>query len=226
MTLDKLIYDVRESLREYVDDSNVDNRYIQYLINNKRAKLLGQDLNRQNTIIDEGMKQTFCLNLQRVNALECGVDMGCKYVYRTERAIPEPMDLKNKPAITRVSSVNIIDKPFTMTNRERAVYQSQSAFNTIPAVFYHTDKYLYLIGDESALKLLKKINITGVFENPLELIDYTMESGEACYDVGSFDYPIAPRHIDIVIQEVTKQIAGSKMMPVDDTNNGKEDGNK
>ena len=53
-----------------------------------------------------------------------------------------------------------------------------------------------------------------------------MESGEACYDVGSFDYPIAPRHIDIVIQEVTKQIAGSKMMPVDDTNNGREDGNK
>ena len=226
MTLEKLIYDVRESMKDYVDDSTVDDRYITYLINNKRSKLVGQDLDRQNTTVDEGMKQNFCISLERVSAVQCGMDLGCEYVYRTNKVIPEPMDLKHGPAIIRVSSANLLDKPYSLTSRERAAYHSESPFNTIPAAFYHNDGYIYLTGQDNALKLLNKINVTGVFENPAELMEYTTETGQACFDFNTFDYPIPTKYIEVITNEVVRILAGAKMMPNDETNNGQEDGNK
>ena len=51
MILSKIIYDIKESLKEYTDDSELDNRYIIHLFNIKRAKYLRQQLNALETSI-------------------------------------------------------------------------------------------------------------------------------------------------------------------------------
>jgi len=44
--IEEIIYDVREGIKEYSDDSEFSNEYILYLYNIKRAKYLKQRLDR------------------------------------------------------------------------------------------------------------------------------------------------------------------------------------
>ena len=47
----EIIYDVREAVKQYSDDSELDDRYIKYLYNNKRSKYLRQDLNNYSKVM-------------------------------------------------------------------------------------------------------------------------------------------------------------------------------
>ena len=50
--VNEIIYDVREAVRQTVDDSDISDRYILYLYNIKRSKYLRQDLNNLLKTID------------------------------------------------------------------------------------------------------------------------------------------------------------------------------
>jgi len=222
MTLNKIIYDVKESIRQYVDDSTIDDRYILYLINNKRSKYIRQDLNNYNKSPDDSIKQSVCLTLQKTTANECGLELDCDIIYRSMDPIPTPIDLHTKPAITRIAPVNIISKPFTFTTRERASNHMESRFNNIPAAFLHTDSHVYIVGADNALRLLNKINVTGVFEDPMELAKYKNKDGDPCFDEDNYNYPIQPRYLDVITTEIAQQLIGSKTIPTDNTNDSKD----
>ena len=67
MTLNKLIFDVREYLKQYNNDSDLDDRYITYLYGIKRAKYLRQELNNFQRTTDITSTQTLCLKLEEVS---------------------------------------------------------------------------------------------------------------------------------------------------------------
>jgi len=78
---EELAYDIREAVKAFSDDTELDNRYILYLYNIKRAKYLKQDLNNYQKTIDNSIKQTFCLDLEVVSANECSLDYDLVVLY-------------------------------------------------------------------------------------------------------------------------------------------------
>ena len=218
----KLIYDVREALKEYSDDSELSDSYILYLYDIKRSKYLRQDINNSQRTIDISVVQTMCLELEEVNSNECGVELGCETIIRTKRTIPTPLQLHTKSALTRVAPADRVSRPFNLITRDKAVYASGAPFPNAVYAFLHNDGRVYLKSEGSALKLLECINITGVFENPLDLIEYqtccSCETATSCFDIETTDYPIQPHYIDLIKNEIVIELAKLKVIKEDKTN--------
>jgi hypothetical protein len=218
----KLIFDVREALKEYSDDSELSDSYILYLYDIKRSKYLRQDINNSQRSIDISVVQSLCLELEEVNSNECGVELGCETIIRTKRTIPTPLQLHTKSALTRVAPADRVARPFNLITRDKAVYASGAPFPNAVYAFLHNDGRVYLKSEGSALKLLECINITGVFENPLDLIEYqtccSCETATSCFDIETTDYPIQPHYIDLIKNEIVMELAKLKVIKEDKTN--------
>ena len=223
----KLVYDVRESLKQYSDDSEISDRYIIYLYGIKRAKYLRQDLNNFQHTTDISVTQTLCLPLEVVTANQCGLDIECETILRTKRSIPQPIELHTKPAITSVKSTNRISVPFSFTTKERAIYSKHSPFNKGIFAFLDNDNRIYLLSKLKGLKMIECLTITGVFEDPLDLLNYTnccdCEDSIPCFDLTNVNYPIQAHYIDLIKNEIVKDLIQEMKIPEDKNNNSDDE---
>ncbi|AGO48963.1 virion structural protein [Cellulophaga phage phi14:2] len=223
MKLDKLVYDIREGLKEYSDDSEFSNRYIEYLIGINRSFYLKQELDKFGSSFNTSILQSFCSPIEKVNANECGITLGCDYIYRTSLAIPELLQLSTRDALYRVASVNRLSKPFDIIDRLRAPFANHSIFKKAIKVFLHNDDRLYFIlpTDDT---LLENVSITGVFEDPLDLAleRYCTECNTECYDPYEHNYPLTPHLIKLVRNDIIRELSGRERLK-EDTNNNQQD---
>lgn len=224
MKLDKLVYDIREALKEYSDDSEFSNRYIEYLISVKRSKYLKQELDKFGSKFNNSITQTFCSPIEKVNANECGISLDCDTIYRTSLVIPELLQLTTRDALQRVASVNRLSKPFTIIDRTRAPFAGNSIFNKATKVFLNNDDRLYFIFPEE-VNLIENVSITGVFEDPLELSAdrYCNECNAECYDPYEHNYPMTPHLVDLVRLDIIKELSGLENLKEDIKNDSQDE---
>lgn len=228
MILENIIYDVRESLKVYTDDSEISNEYIIYLYGIKRSKYLRQELNNYQRTTDISVTQTLCLGLERVSVNECGLDLDCATIVRTKRPIPQPLELHIKSAITSVKPTERIAIPFNFVTKQKAIYSQHSPFNRGIFAFLDNDKYIYLISEDEVLNLLECITITGVFEDPLDLANYTnccscTSNSLPCFDEMTSNYPLQPHYIDLIKNEIVNELIKKLNIPEDTKNNSTDD---
>lgn len=219
MTLDKLIYDVREALNEYTDDSNISNRYIEYLYQIKRSKYIRQDLDQFNRSVDNSIIQSYCSPLVEVSALECGIDVGCDTLLRTKEKVPTPIDLSTKPSIISIRPTNRIARPFSFIDKSRVYNVEGAPFKHTIYAFLDDDGYIYLYSGSEDYKHLDCIKIAGVFVDPLELENFKnccdCDDSNVCFDRMTMDYPIQPRYVDLIRREIVEELFRKKQIPED-----------
>jgi hypothetical protein len=227
MKLDKIIFDVREALKEYSDDTELSDKYITYLYDIKRAKYIRQDVNNSRRSIDISIKQNLCLELEEVNVNECGVELGCKKIIRTKRPIPTPLQLHNKSALTRIASTDRIARPFNFITGEKAIYAVDAPYPNAVYAFLHHDEHIYITSNSPTIKLMSCINVTGVFEHPLDLQNYNTSCNaddvKLCYDISTSEYPIQPHYIDIIRTEIISEILKLANVPEDKMNDSNDE---
>lgn len=222
--VNELIFDVREAVKEFTDDTEIDNRYIIYLYNIKRAKYLRQELNNYQRSTDNSIKQTLCLGVSEVSADECDVDFKCETLLRTDQVIPTPLELHTKVAITKIKPTLRLSVPFNFITKDKAAFLGGAIFNSVYS-FLDDDGYVYIVKPEGVdYKLLDCITITGIFENPLDLADYQNccscdASTAVCFDELTSDYPLTPHLIDLIREEIVRDILRTKQIPEDKINN-------
>jgi len=226
MKLNKLIYDVREATKEYMDDTEVSNRYIAYLLNIKRSKYLRQELNNMQRTTDSTTIQTLTVKLEEVDSSDCGLQGVCEKIMRSCKKLPDPLALHTKNGITRVASLNKMSKPFNFVTREKVIYAQDAPFPNSIYTFLHDDGYLYVTSQNNAINLLECISVTGVWEDPTDLSRFSVccsceENNSACYNEDS-EYPIQPHLIDGIRREVIAEILQMKQIPEDKENNGED----
>lgn len=226
-TIRKIVYDIREGVKQYQDDTELDDRWIIYLYNNKRAKYLRQDLNNLQKVVDNSVLQKFCLELEEVNVDECGLSYECETIVRSKQPIPKPLDLNLGSAITSVKPNNKIALSFNFVNKERAILSKYSPFKNNIYAFIDTDLYIYLISESDTIKLMECITVTGVFEDPLELSNYKNCCGcndaVSCFDEDVTEYPLQAHHIDYIREELIQSIVRTMQIPEDKINNANDD---
>lgn len=222
MQLNRIIYDVREALTQYTDDSEISDRYIIYLYGIKRAKYLRQELNNYQRTTDISVTQTLCLPLEQVSANQCGLDIQCDTILRTTKPIPQPLELHIKSAITSVKPSKKLIVPFAFVSKEKATYFQDSPFNGIFA-YLDNDKYIYLVSKLNTLNLIDCISVTGVFEDPLDLLNYNnccdCEDIKPCYDINTTNYPLQPHLIDLIKIEIVNELLQKGKIKEDKENN-------
>ena len=223
MNLAKIIYNVREDLKTFTDDNELSDRLIIHLYNIKRAKYLRQDLNNFQKTTDLSITQTLCLSLEVVTANQCGLDIECATILRTKRKIPQPLELHTKVAITNVRSTNRISVPFNFVSKEKAIYSKYAPFNKGVYAFLDNDGYIYIVSKMDTVNLLECLTVTGIFEDPLELINYTnccdCEEAVPCFDINTTNYPLQPHYVDLIKSEIVKERAELLKLPEDKVNN-------
>lgn len=227
MQLNKIVFDVREQLNQYTDDSNIDDRYIIYLYGIKRAKYLRQQLNNMQSNIDNSILQTLCLKLKEVSINECDLDAECGTIMRTVDKIPKPLDTSLKPMITSVKPITRIVTPFNFVNKTQVNYSKYSSFNKSIYSFLDNDGYIYVVSESESVKLLECITVTGVFEDPLELSNFSnccgCEIPKPCFDEMKSDYPLQAHYIDLIRDEIVNSLLNKLQTPEDKNNNSNDD---
>ena len=229
MTANKLIFDIKEAIKEYSDDSEIDGRYILYLYGIKRAKYIRRELNSMQRAVDVNVQQTICLEMELTTAEECNIGFSCKSLLKSKKEIPDTISLHTKNAIIRVAPSDKLSKPFDFTTREKVIYSKNSSFPNSIYSFLHDDNHIYLVSESESLKLLECISVTGIFEDPLELEKYSNCCGctateSPCFDYNTIDYPIPTHLIDIIREEIILDLLRSKKIIEDkdnDSNNEK-----
>lgn len=220
--INELYYDIREAVNEYSDDTELDQRYVMYLYNTKRAKYLRQDLNRYERTVDVSAQQTFCIKLEEVDATECSTSFNCEKILRSTVKIPKPIELHTKVALTSVKPTKLIALPFNFITKERAAYVSDSPFSKAIYAFYDPTGYIYVYS-KSVINLLDCITITGIFENPLELKNFKnccdcTNTATVCFDENTTEYPLPAHLIDLIKNEIVAEIIRKKQIPEDKEN--------
>ena len=225
--LNKIIYDVRETLRQYTDDSEISDRYITYLYGIKRAKYLRQELNNFQRTTDISVTQTLCLSLEKISSNECGLDFQCDTILRTKKPIPQPLELHTKSAITQVKPTQKLSIPFSFITKEKAAFYKNSPFNKGIFAFLDNDKHIYVISQLNTINLLECITVTGVFEDPLELINYTnccnCEQPSPCFNEEETNYPLQPHYVDLIKNEIVKELLKQLDIPEDTKNDSADE---
>ena len=220
--VNELIYDVREAVRAYSDDSELDDRYILYLYNIKRAKYLRQDLNNYQKTIDNSVKQSFCLEMEVVSMNECSVPYACGTILKSKQSLPTPIELHTKVAITKVKPTQRLGVPFNFISKDRAPFIENAPYPNSLYSFIDDDEHLYVYSKSDSYKLVECLTVTGVFEDPTELSDYANCCGcndSTCFDLDESEYPLQPHYIDVIRNEIILDIARTMQIPEDKINN-------
>lgn len=223
-TLREITYDIREAIKEYSDDSEISDLYIQYLVNIKRAKFLKQKLDQLGRKFNNRILQTLCLETEEVSANECGLDLECETIVRTKEPVPNFLQLTDKDAVERIAPSNMLSKKFNYISREKAPFITNSYHRGPIKTFLHNNGFLYFISDKPIF--LECVSISGVFEDPTELSNYknccNCNDSNNCFSIADTEYPLQIELIDIVREDIIKDLLRTKQIPEDKINNSND----
>lgn len=224
-TIAQITYDVREKVQQYTDDSDIDDRFIIYLLNNYRSEILRQQLNNLQRTTDVSIRQTLCLKLKEVNSYECDLNYDCDKLMRTTVKIPIPIELHTKIALTQVKPTKRLTTPFNFVEKHRAVYALESDFPNGIYSFLDPDGYIYLLSNDNSYKMLECLTIEGIFSDPTELENFVNcckcdeKDVSPCFDPNKTNYPLQPHLLRIVVDQVVQQLLRKLEVPQDRINN-------
>lgn len=215
-TKNHLIYDILEiaSSGGLASEFTISEEQIGEWVDQTRAQLISQKLNKKDDIHDSWVQTINCLELTSVDSSECcDVDSGC-YILRSNLRLPNTIDFWKDNSIISVITAggDIISK----SNFLKSKYQKYNKFTKNIRSWYLKDGYLYIINDT----FLELVSVNALFERPADLSAFVNCSGETCFTNNSI-YPItinmASQITDIVVKTKVMPFLG---FPNDSTNNG------
>lgn len=220
-TYREIISMVGDELKFVSDDSHFTDEHILYLADKMRCFLLKQRYSDIRKEIPESNYQTICIDLERmtdINGVEC---IGTNYLKSTKK-IPHMMSVGSQI----LSTLDYFQGNINYVNSERFKYVGHNkylknqAYGTIAP-----DSYLYLKSDNPQMYYIKKIKVTGIFENSADIIDLQCpdENGETTCDIMDMKFPLEESLIPPLIELIVKELSAFKYQAEDSINNANDD---
>lgn len=162
-----------------------------FWINEVRAMLIAQALNKKDDLNDTWLQTISCLEMEQVDSAECcTITSGC-YVLRSKKQIPATVDTYKDNWIVSVTTP--LGDTIPKQNRFKARYQKYNKFTADKPGWYLKDDYLYITNNQ----LLKYVNVTGLFSDPSELENFISCENEACFSLDG-PYPVSLNQAKII----------------------------
>lgn len=215
ITLSHLISDIRDISNSGSNsiDFRISDENITYWINQVRATLITQELDKRQPIMDEWIQTIPCVELEQVDSSECcDIETGC-VLLKSKLPIPDTIDTSEPNTILSVHGLD--QTQIHKGNRFRAKYKKFNRWTGKNRSWYLKDSYLYIIND----LLLEKVSISAIFEDPSELEAFECE-GVSCFDPLTTRYPLSNKLASVVTDIVIKtKVLPFLQFPQDTTNN-------
>lgn len=215
-TFREVIYMCSDQLKLSSDDAFFTNDHILYLIKKYRGLLLDQRYKDIRKEIPLSNYQTICLDLEKDNSLSyCGRDT----LLKSAEVIPNLLTVGN----VQVYPVDYYNSEITYVSKERMKYVGHNKW--LQNIIYCSlapNNYLYLKSSNPQFKYLKKIKMTGIFEDIEEVEKLKCENDTTC-DILDSRFPLEEALIPQLIEVVVKFMTSGLYKPEDTENNASDD---
>jgi hypothetical protein len=219
MLLSEIIYNIKNLMAGGIesDDTDLSNAQMAFIIAYYRARLLRQD--QEKGRLDKAL---YVQNLGKVSLIEADKNECCDIdacVLRTELKVPKPLETFKGINITHVGTTT--GRPFQREHHNSMFWARAAKWTGREPKWYYQNGYIYLV--DPPTKMLKHINIQGIFEKPEEAVQFRTcdcPNDEDCFRSFDFEYPLPQHYVDTIV----KMVAESEMriltsIPVDTANN-------
>ena len=225
LTLTKMRAQVFDFLNQYSNYSNIEPRLVDDIIAQKRAVFVRQDNAKKRSIDDNLIQNLGCVELELVDRASdscCSEFTDCT-ILRTKVKIPNAIEFAHDKAITRIASVDMLALPIIFMDYDQAIYWGNGRYNRKSLGSFIRNNYVYLIYKSGTYnKLIEKISVQGVWEDPKIAANYNDCNGNPCWSVDS-NYPLNAWMWEIIREEIIKEFIIKYKLPVDLDNNAKDD---
>ena|SRR3990167_4539259 len=219
----QIIFSLLNTLRggSQSNSESLSEAQISWEIDNVRAKLIRNDLNKKRSVNFDIIQQ-LCIDLVIADTSDCPcIVIGCT-ILKSTRPIPPAIELEHRNLIVSVGPIDLTKRRFNFIPYNRAIWYNPNKFSgDIPGAFIHNG-YLYIIANSNKLDMLEACVMQIVLERPEDASLFTC-TGTACYTFDS-NYPISAHMIDDlknIILQTTLKIAATA--PSDGTGNAQHD---
>ena len=221
MTYREIAYMCLDQLKVASDDSYYTIDHILFLISKIRALLLKQTYSNIKKEIPQSNYQTICLDLMQVPAITGEPCEGGTYL-RSKEKVPSTMTIGTNIVypIDFYQGTHI-----TYVSRERMRYVGTNKW--LKNIIYTSkgpDGYLYFKSSNPQFLYLKKVKMTGIFEDPDKAAELECNSNNnlEC-DVLDREFPLEEGLVASVIELVIKYLSGAVYRPKDQENDANDD---
>lgn len=201
LTRDHIIFDLLSIARagKVVDDEHITPAQVGFWVDNMRAKLIRQDIDKGRSINPDIVQHISCLDLQQVDQSDCPgcVETGC-VMLRSVQQLPTMIETKQRNLITRIGPINLASPGYSIIPYERSFWSGHNKFTKNMTKVFIKNRYVYVI----TTKFIKKISVSGVFAYPEELGNYSTCAGTPCYNAQTDYYPISNHMIEDLKQMI------------------------
>lgn len=207
------------------DDSRLTSRHIYNKMLSVRAKLISQE-SKKNQKVNQWNYQTIpCVELEKAPIHECPClpPVGCS-ILKTKIKLPKPLTNLNNHLIQSVTSLDgsILYSEIGWTEKK---YKSSNKFTANKPDFYIKNEYLYITHRNGP----KIIVITGLFEDPIEVINYPSYCPDNdmldCTSPLDIDFPIDNDMVDTLIEIAANELIVMFSQNREDLTNNTRDNN-
>ena len=216
--LNQLVYDLKNTGYGGMqgDDVPVSDRQVAYWFGLYRSIMLEQLFGKQRSIPDIFVQHLECVQLECVDAVECCELKSDHKILRSTQKLPETIQRNGKNTILAVSSA---DKKvaFSETSFFRQRTDKYAKYTGNEHRWYIKNGYLYLTNDH----LTEWVSVSGVFEDPTEVINFTDCDGKLCFTWDD-TYPITNAMANKITSMILQERLGVTLQaPIDETNDAR-----
>lgn len=202
----ELIFNIKELLKEHTDDSLIIDEQVLFQIKSFRALFIRQLYSDRAKEFDQSATQSFCMDMEKVDAGLCGVNTNC-YVLRSTKKIPDLLSIKGRSTLISVGPPIIGMEPHELVDYTEVNSCMDDPYSSTAA--FVQDGYIYIVGKEPSFILIKCVNVTGIFDDPDLLEEFELcetcgtTSTSSCYDEEA-SFPVPGHLIPLITEEVMK----------------------
>lgn len=194
-------------LPEHFRHGYISHRWIYSVLKSMRSRILIQKKNKKQQISAWNKQTITCIPLIDVNANECECyTLNVCTIKRTEKKIPEVLIGLSDYMI---DSIFIENRKIDIVSKSEVKYQAYSRFTKNKTQAFFDNGYIYIINGD----FLDFINITAVFNDPVEVEKYNAENAcndeedNKCYNIYEYDFPLDDDLSDACIMMSIQEIS-------------------
>lgn len=201
------------------DDSRLSSRHIYNKLISLRSRLISQKVNKRQKISQWSYQTLPCIGLEKApkNECPCIPPIGCE-ILKSKYPLPKSVTSIDKHIIQSVTSLDG-SEVYNETFFEIEKYSKGNKYTKNNISYYIRNGYLYVTGTIG----LEVITLTGIFEDPTEVINYKSycedDCEECCESVLDQDFPIDGDLIDVLVELSVKELIEVFSQMREDRNN-------
>ena len=216
MTLRQIVSDIENiaSSGSLPVDFKIDSSQVAFWVNEVRAMLISQAIQKKQDLSDIWIQAITCLELEQVDSSECcSITTGC-YILKSVQPLPVTIETWMDNTIIKVTKPTgeIISK----SNPFEVNYNKYNKYTGKKSNWYLKNSYLYVTNEQ----LLETVNVYGIFEDPSDLSEFINCENNSCFGWDS-NYPCSLKMANDITNIVLKtKVFPFLQLPADNKNDG------